>query len=87
MLRKGDYNQLHPHSGKQAIVDTLRFAGCFIYLTDLCLKIAYYENTKWISSEIRDIWKQVFTVRPLFILFYHAWFVVFSFFRSYYEYS
>ena len=68
-------------------MDTLRFAGCFIYLTDLSLKIAYFNNSKFISEEIRDIWTRIFQFRPLFIVFYHVMFAVFSFFRSYNEYA
>ena len=48
-LKKGDINSLNPHMGKQAAIDTLRFLGAFIYLVDLCVKIAYFRNTKWIS--------------------------------------
>ena len=61
--------------------------GCFIYLSDLCVKIAYFKNTKWISTEIRDLWIKAFEIRPLFVLFYHAFFVIFSYERSYYEYN
>jgi len=86
VLRKGDFNQLHPHSGKQATLDGLRFLGCFIYLTDLCMKIAYFRNTKWISGQVRDLWVQAFKLRIYFVLFYHGWYTIFSFQRSYYEY-
>ena len=61
--------------------------GCFIYLSDLCVKIAYFKNTKWISTEIRDLWIKAFEIRPLFVLGYHAFFVIFSYERSYYEYN
>lgn len=49
MIQEGDYNQLHPHSGRQALLDSLRFGAIFIYLADLCLKIAYYQNSRFIS--------------------------------------
>ena len=56
-------------------------------MTDLCVKIAYFNNTKWISEEIRHIWLRILEFRPIFILFYHAWFAIFSFVRSYNEYT
>jgi len=68
-------------------VDTLRFVGVFIYLSDLCLKIAYFNNTKWISEQLRDLYYQVFYIRPFFICFYHIWFILFSYQRSYIEYQ
>lgn len=68
-------------------MDTLRFVGVFIYLADLCFKIAYFNNTKWISSQLRDIYYQVFYVRIYFVLFYHAWYILFSYQRSYVEYQ
>ena len=86
-LRKGDQSSLHPHSGKQAFVDFLRFIGAFVYLVDLCVKIAYFINTKWISTQVRELWWDVFRLRVAFILFYHFWFICFSFTRNYGEHN
>ena len=30
---------LHPHADKQAVLDTIRFAGVFIFLVDWCMKL------------------------------------------------
>ena len=65
----------------------IRFAGCFIYLADLCFKIAYFRNTKWISEQIRELWYRIFMARIAFVIVYHILFIIFSFGRSYYEYS
>ena len=56
VLKKDDVNSLHPHSGKQAFIDAFRFLGCFIYLTDMSMKISYFRNTKWISTQVRELW-------------------------------
>ena len=69
------------------MVDVIRFVGCFIYLTDLCVKIAYFRNTKWISEEMRDFYWQAMIFRIIFVLFYHGWFILFAFGRAYYDYK
>ena len=48
---------MHPHAGKQAIIDTMRIIGIFLYLTDMCMKIAYFNNTKWISGQMSDLYE------------------------------
>ena len=79
MLNKADFNQLPPHAGKQAVIDTVRFVGVFIYLADLCMKIAYLRNSKWISVQVRDLYVEVMTIRPFFLLLYHFWFIIFEY--------
>ena len=67
-------------------MDTLRFTGCFIYLLDLCLKIAYFKNTKWVSRDIRELWFEIILLRIYFVLFYHIGYILFNYLRAYYDY-
>lgn len=55
-------------------------------MLDLCVKISYFKNTKWISADIRELWAQIFKLRFFFVLFYHVGYVLFSYSRSYFEY-
>ena len=44
----------------------------FIFLSDLCLKIAYFQVSKFAHLQIREIFFLFIIVRPAMILLYHV---------------
>ena len=55
-LDEKDYVNQHPHADQHAVIDTIRFAGIFIYLVDWIMKLAYYEKSKFASIHIRILY-------------------------------
>ena len=63
---------MHPHAHEQSILDTIRFAGAFIFLADLMLKVAYFRCSKFVNIQIRQIFAMFFLARPAAVVLYHA---------------
>ena len=59
---------MHPHADKQAVLDTIRFAGVFIFLVDLCMKYAYVNKSKFAIIQIRELY--------LWFLDWRIWLIV-----------
>lgn len=52
-------------------MDTLRLLGAFLFLFDLCLKIAYFRVSKFIALDIRQMYLIFLIVRPVIVIGYH----------------
>ena len=63
---------MHPHAHEQSILDTIRFAGAFIFLADLMMKVAYFKSSKFVNIQIRQIFAMFFLARPVAVVLYHA---------------
>lgn len=48
-LKEEDMYKLHPYQLEQCIMDAFRLGGAFVFLTDLCLKIGYFQSSKFID--------------------------------------
>ena len=66
-----DFFTLHPHADKQAIIDTIRFAGVFIFLVDWCVKLAYLRRSKFAILQIRELYLSFLYWRAGFVGIYH----------------
>ena len=76
LLDEKDYINSHPHADQHAVIDTIRFAGIFIYLTDWIMKLAYLQKSKFASIHIRNLYKDFIVWRCYVIIFYCTFTIV-----------
>ena len=63
---------MHPHAERQAVLDTIRFAGVFIFLVDVTMKTAYVLKSKFAILQIRELYMWFLTWRIWLIVIYNA---------------
>ena len=75
---------MHPHADKQAILDTIRFAGVFVFLIDWCMKLAYVMRSKYAIIQIRDLYVGFIFWRIRLVAIYHVVLISLQFHRAYF---
>ena len=58
-------NRMKKFETLQAVV---RFLGCFIFIIDICCKIQYYLTVRFVSLQLKQVYKTFLFVRPMAIL-------------------
>lgn len=58
-------NRMKKFETLQAVV---RFLGCFIFIIDICCKIQYYLTVRFVSLQLKQVYKTFLFVRPIAIL-------------------
>ena len=52
----------------ESLQTVVRFMGCFIFVIDICCKIQYYLTVRFVSLQLKQVYKSFLFVRPIAIL-------------------
>ena len=52
----------------ETVQSFVRFLGCFIFIIDICCKIQYYLTVRFVSLQLKQVYKTFLFVRPIAIL-------------------